>query len=179
MRPTSSLGWRRRTARDRGDLATVRARFAPARTRPQTGESTHHAATAAWPRNILSAEVFDDRERRKLLAPWSDAEIADARTRLLLEALRLHKQFLPATAPIMRRNLTAAFDLISGAAPAGIAGSTAGSGLAVAVLLSVDEWQYIMGRCERPLRRGRRSPVPAGDRCCIAELRIASQICAN
>jgi AAA domain len=107
------------------ELGNRQAKLASARRGLAAAQSSWKAAADTWPKNVPSTEVFDDAKRRELLAPWSDPEIAAARTRLFLEALRLHKQFLLANAPIMRRNLSAAFDLISGNAPADIAVATA------------------------------------------------------
>lgn len=101
------------------------ADIAATRTRIARADATWSSVVAKWPKNVPSDELLDDENRRELLSPWNDPEIAAARTRLFLEALRLHKQFLLAEATTMRRNLQAAFDLISGNAPADIAAATA------------------------------------------------------
>ncbi|MEU5903785.1 AAA domain-containing protein [Micromonospora sp. NPDC047467] len=58
-----------------------------------------------------------DPRRRELAAPWSDEQWNVARTRVFLAALDLHEAFLAGTAKIMRANLTAAIDVLSGQAP--------------------------------------------------------------
>jgi hypothetical protein len=60
-----------------------------------------------------------DPKRRELAAPWSDEQWNTARTRVFLTALDLHEAFLAGTAKIMRGNLTAAVDVLSGQAPPG------------------------------------------------------------
>ncbi|MGX7829068.1 AAA domain-containing protein [Actinokineospora sp. 24-640] len=67
-----------------------------------------HAPDAAW---------WGDRERRERAALWTDSEWNQARTEVLLAALRLHKAFLRHVAPRMRRNLQAAMDVVGGEAP--------------------------------------------------------------
>jgi hypothetical protein len=56
-------------------------------------------------------------ERREKSAPWADAAFAEARTRLFLEALRLHRAFLSAAGDTMVRNLQAAMEVVGGGAP--------------------------------------------------------------
>ncbi|WP_025618669.1 DEAD/DEAH box helicase [Salinispora cortesiana] len=58
-----------------------------------------------------------DKRRRELVAPWLDEEWNSARTRVFLAALDLHEAFLASTAKIMRANLTAAVDVLSGQVP--------------------------------------------------------------
>lgn len=60
-------------------------------------------------------------ERREKSAPWSDTAFAEARTRLFLEALRLHRAFLSAAGDVMRRNLQAAMEVVGGGAPKDLA----------------------------------------------------------
>ncbi|WP_370379712.1 DEAD/DEAH box helicase [Catenulispora sp. GAS73] len=88
-------------------------------------EARWKSALEHWPGYVPTADVMADDRRRELLAPWNDPEIAAARTHLFLEALRLHKQFLLATAGTMRQNLQAAFDLVTGNGPPDIAAATA------------------------------------------------------
>jgi hypothetical protein len=64
-----------------------------------------------------SADVV---ERREKSAPWADEEFTTARTELFLAALRLHKDFITAEAPTIRRNLNAHlpyFDVLAGSLP--------------------------------------------------------------
>lgn len=109
----------------RVEYSRVEMRLADAEERLARAKAVWTSAFGKWPQNVPSTDVFDDERRRELLAPWNDPEIAAARTRLFLEALRLHKQFLLATAGTMRQNLQAAFDLVNGDAPLDIAHATA------------------------------------------------------
>lgn len=58
-----------------------------------------------------------DEEERELSSPWSDARWDSARANVFLAALDLHKAFIAANADIMRKNLHAAMDVLSGAVP--------------------------------------------------------------
>jgi len=61
---------------------------------------------------------WNDREElRELSSPWADREWNDARARVFLEALRLHKAFITASADRMRKSLMGAMDVLSGAVP--------------------------------------------------------------
>ncbi|WP_405584933.1 DEAD/DEAH box helicase [Streptomyces sp. NBC_01190] len=60
-------------------------------------------------------------ERREKSSPWADVEFAQARTRLFLEALRLHRAFLSAAGDTMARNLQAAMEVVGGGAPKDLA----------------------------------------------------------
>jgi len=55
--------------------------------------------------------------KRELRAPWLDAEIDAARSDLFLAALRLHEDFLAATAGDMLEGLRAAVEVVAGAHP--------------------------------------------------------------
>ncbi|WP_194909156.1 DEAD/DEAH box helicase [Catenulispora rubra] len=101
----------------RRQLADVTGRHSEATKRLQRAEQEWSKAVAAWPGHVPTADTITQDAAREMLAPWGDAEIAEARTRLFLEALRLHKSFLLANARTMRQNLYAAFDVISGAVP--------------------------------------------------------------
>lgn len=60
-------------------------------------------------------------ERREQSAPWADRAFAEARTRLFLEALRLHRAFLSAAGDVMTRSLRAAMEIVGGDAPKDLA----------------------------------------------------------
>jgi hypothetical protein len=54
---------------------------------------------------------------RELSSPWADPEWNEARARVFLEALQLHKAFIAANADTMRKSLQGAMDVLSGAVP--------------------------------------------------------------
>ncbi|WP_274557120.1 DEAD/DEAH box helicase [Streptomyces spiramyceticus] len=117
----------------RGRLADLRAEEATARSvvdsirglRERTGdlERTVRQAREQWGDHVPDAADFTavaDRatvERREKSAPWADEEFAAARTRLFLEALRLHRAFLSAAGGTMLKNLQAAMEVVAGDAP--------------------------------------------------------------
>jgi hypothetical protein len=82
-------------------------------------ELTRAVSTAAerWGVAVPTDDWWSDERRRELTAPWSDAEWSDARVRLFIEALRLHKAFCEAEPERMRKNLHAAMDLLQGSVP--------------------------------------------------------------
>ena len=53
-------------------------------------------------------------ERREKSSPWGDEEFSAARTDLFVAALRLHKAFIAAEAPIVWKNLRALMDILDG-----------------------------------------------------------------
>ena len=53
-------------------------------------------------------------ERRERSSPWADEEFSSARTELFVAALRLHKAFVAAEAPTVRKNLSALMDILEG-----------------------------------------------------------------
>ena len=59
----------------------------------------------------------DHEEERELSAPWADQAWNEARARVFLAALRLHKAFIVANAETMRQSLHAATDILAGAVP--------------------------------------------------------------
>jgi hypothetical protein len=73
-------------------------------------------ARQRWGRFVPADAGWED----ELATPWTDESWNRARTRLFLEALRLHQAFLAGAANDMRRNLHAAIDLVQGSAPAGV-----------------------------------------------------------
>ncbi|GMA26940.1 DEAD/DEAH box helicase [Arenivirga flava] len=88
-------------ARLSAELATLRRHLAADRDR----------YGAAYP-----GEGWSER-KRELRAPWLDAEIDAARSDLFLAALRLHEDFLAATAGDMLEGLRAAIEVVAGAHP--------------------------------------------------------------
>jgi hypothetical protein len=80
-------------------------------------------ASAAWGGALPGADwdaVRQDRpamERREQSTPWTDPEFGRARAELFLAALDLHKSLLVEGRGIVRQNLTAAMDVISGSVP--------------------------------------------------------------
>ncbi len=86
-------------------------------------EESVRSARALWGARVPDPADFDPDaeretvERRELSAPWADEEFAAARTRLFLEALRLHRAFLSAAGDVMLKNLQAAMEIVGGDAP--------------------------------------------------------------
>ncbi|WP_280340287.1 AAA domain-containing protein [Nocardia neocaledoniensis] len=74
-------------------------------------------SAASLGKNFPDSTWWQERERREHTALWTDPEWNRARSELFLAALTLHRTFLQHTASTMRRNLQAAVDLLSGAAP--------------------------------------------------------------
>ncbi|MEU4565182.1 ATP-binding protein [Micromonospora sp. NPDC023956] len=70
-----------------------------------------------WPGRIPDEDWSAAPERRELAAPWLDDQWNTARTRVFLAALDLHAAFLAGAAAIMRANLTAAVDVLTGQVP--------------------------------------------------------------
>ncbi|WIM94186.1 AAA domain-containing protein [Actinoplanes oblitus] len=70
-----------------------------------------------YPGAVPDATWLADEEHRELAAPWADEEWNTARTKVFLAALNLHTAFLTGAAGIMRANLTAVADILSGQAP--------------------------------------------------------------
>ncbi len=59
-------------------------------------------------------------EARELSSPWADPEWNDARVKVFLTALQLHKAFIIANADTMRKSLHGAMDILSGKVPKGV-----------------------------------------------------------
>lgn len=74
-------------------------------------------AAERWGTAVPTGDWWTDERRRELTAPWTDAEWSDARVRLFIEALRLHRAFLEAEPERMRKNLHAAMDILQGTVP--------------------------------------------------------------
>lgn len=74
------------------------------------------ALGAAFP----ATETWRDAEdARELSSPWADPAWNEARAKVFLAALALHKAFVLASPTTMRQNLQAAMDVLSGAVPSG------------------------------------------------------------
>lgn len=69
---------------------------------------------AAYPE--FEAWVEDD-EARERASPWADRAWNDARARVFLEAVELHRVFLASTAEAMSHNLNTVVDMLSGRIP--------------------------------------------------------------
>lgn len=61
----------------------------------------------------------DAEDAHELSSPWADPAWNDARAKVFLAALALHKAFVLANPATMRQNLQAAMDVLSGAVPGG------------------------------------------------------------
>ena len=125
---------RRQTAE--GDLAQARALAEQLERQLLTLEQHAEAVAAARARaddvlRALQAKLTEDAgrfgagypdenwsgDRRELHAPWLDAQLDAARSRLFLAAMRLHEDFLANTASDMKKGLGAAMDVVAGEAP--------------------------------------------------------------
>ncbi|MDX3536493.1 AAA domain-containing protein [Streptomyces sp. MB09-01] len=88
-----------------------------ARARAEGAEKTLAAARGRWEGCVPEDSWLTDDSARELAAPWSDPEIAKARTEVFLAALGLHEAFLRCTARTMYANLMAGMDAVTGAVP--------------------------------------------------------------
>lgn len=70
------------------------------------------------------SDTDETMQTRELSAPWMDPELAEARTRLFLAALDLHRGVLVNAPKLVRLNLLAAMDIVKGTAPADLAEAT-------------------------------------------------------
>ncbi|EME22366.1 DEAD/DEAH box helicase [Rhodococcus triatomae] len=70
-----------------------------------------------WGSAVPGPDWFADPGNRELAAPWSDPEVTEARSRLFLAALVLHREFLGHVPKEMRQALHGATDVVSGGAP--------------------------------------------------------------
>jgi hypothetical protein len=65
----------------------------------------------------LLATWDQETQARELSSPWADPEWNEARAKVFLEALQLHKAFIAANAEAMRKSLQGAMDVLAGAVP--------------------------------------------------------------
>ncbi|TNC25085.1 DEAD/DEAH box helicase [Amycolatopsis alkalitolerans] len=75
-------------------------------------ESQLAQARAQWPERLPYRPDFATEDEFQLCAPWADAVYTDARNRLFLEALRLHKTFILGAEPRLRDNLDVAMAVL-------------------------------------------------------------------
>ncbi|AYF75500.1 DNA helicase [Nocardia yunnanensis] len=71
-------------------------------------------ACERWPGTVPFGSVLDDERRFQLCNAWADEEFTQARHRLFLEALRLHRAFALAAASRLRGNLAVLSALLRG-----------------------------------------------------------------
>lgn len=83
-----------------------------------------HGYRQRWGTAVPGADWHTDTAGRELAAPWSDPEVAEARSRLFLAALGLHREFLAHAPKQMRQSLHGAIDVVTGSAPAGLDADT-------------------------------------------------------
>jgi hypothetical protein len=95
-------------ARSRADLAVQGAERIVAGARSRWGERVPDGPEYA------ETEQPELIERRELSSPWADDEFSQARTRLFLAALALHKAFLLNAGPRLSRNLNAMMNILDG-----------------------------------------------------------------
>ncbi|WP_213574899.1 DEAD/DEAH box helicase [Rhodococcus sp. USK13] len=70
-----------------------------------------------WGNAVPGRDWLDDPAQRELAAPWSDPKVTEARSRLFLAALALHRDFLGHVPKQMRQALQGATDVVGGSAP--------------------------------------------------------------
>ncbi|HET8682619.1 MAG TPA: DEAD/DEAH box helicase [Micromonosporaceae bacterium] len=75
------------------------------------------AADRQWPARVPDVAWRADERGRELTGPWLDEEWNSARTRVFLAALDLHAAFIAGAASILRSNLQAVVDILTGQAP--------------------------------------------------------------
>jgi AAA domain len=86
----------------------------------QSAERTVADARSRWGERVPDGPGYAETEQpelieqRELSAPWADDEFSQARTRLFLAALALHKAFLLNAGPRLSRNLSAMMNILDG-----------------------------------------------------------------
>jgi hypothetical protein len=108
-------------ARTEEELERSRQALASAQAALSASRMELAGARQRWGRFVPPDTGWED----EFGTPWSDEDWNRARTRLFLQALRLHAAFLAGAASDMRRNLGAAIDLVQGSAPAGVPAAAA------------------------------------------------------
>lgn len=69
-------------------------------------------------RSLWNKELWDEKQsERELSSPWADKVWNEARTKVFLEALQLHKAFIQANAGIIEQNLSALSRILAGEFP--------------------------------------------------------------
>jgi AAA domain len=86
-------------------------------TQTQGAKAVLREAQTQFPSTPDPERWRDHEEERELSAPWADHAWNEARARVFLAALRLHKAFIVANAETMRQSLHAATDILAGAVP--------------------------------------------------------------
>lgn len=77
-----------------------------------------------WGSAVPGHDWYTDISSRELAAPWSDPDVAEARSRLFLAALDLHREFLAHVPKLMRQSLHGAIDVVTGSSPADLDADT-------------------------------------------------------
>ena len=80
-------------------------------------ESQLRPARTALGKHFVDHDTSLSDEQRELSSPWTDRAWNDARAKVFLEALNLHKAFVAANATIFQDNLFGAVDMLSGSVP--------------------------------------------------------------
>ncbi|MBC9719420.1 hypothetical protein H9Y04_43615 [Streptomyces sp. TRM66268-LWL] len=89
-----------------------------ARRERRAAEQALGAASTLWGDHLPDDWAELSESERELRSPWSDAEFCEARTRVFLAALKLHRAFIVANAGTIRRNLLALKEVFADVVPA-------------------------------------------------------------
>ncbi|SEC08654.1 AAA domain-containing protein [Streptomyces sp. 2131.1] len=116
----TAAAYDRAEAAHRGVLEEARRGLRAAEGHHAQLRATSEAALDRWDTFIPGREARGERteeDARELSSPWSDPAFTQARTRLFLAAMDLHRAFIEGAADRMRKNLDAAMDVLCGDAP--------------------------------------------------------------
>ncbi|MEU1346541.1 DEAD/DEAH box helicase [Streptomyces sp. NPDC005795] len=119
-RTQTAAAYDRAEAAHRGVLDEARRALQTAEAHHAQLRATLEAALDRWDTFIPGQEARGERteeDARELSSPWSDPAFTQARTRLFLAAMDLHRAFIDGAADRMRKNLDAAMDVLCGDAP--------------------------------------------------------------
>jgi hypothetical protein len=94
-----------------GQLASVSRRIS------QIESDIRDARAVLGEHFVESTDADSDDKKRELSSPWTDRAWNDARAKVFLEAMNLHKAFVVANSTIFARNLTAVVDVLFGSVP--------------------------------------------------------------